>query len=87
MQNTNQVGRSMNLTEEIVEKARLSIGENEKRRKETIQIIRQWIQQQPHLSTVPTGRLVNFIPISSINGDAATESGWIVLKPAEFNWT
>ena len=51
----------MFINEEIVEKARRCIGENEKRRNETVQIIRRWIEQQPHFSSVPTGEIIIII--------------------------
>ena len=59
----------MFINEEIVEKARRCIGENEKRRNETVQIIRRWIEQQPHFSSVPTGEIFFFFNSTLIHFD------------------
>merc|ERR1712071_362843 len=40
--------------EKIIQKARTSIGESDKIRNQTLQMMRDWIQKQPHLSTCPT---------------------------------
>jgi len=40
--------------EKIIQKARNAIGETEKIRSQTLQMMREWIQKQPHLSTCPT---------------------------------
>lgn len=49
--------------EKIIEKARTSIGESEKIRIQTIQMIREWIHKTPHLSTCPTtdAYILNFV--------------------------
>jgi len=48
--------------EKIIQKARTSIGESDKIRNQTLQMMRDWIQKQPHLSTCPTtdAFLLNF---------------------------
>jgi len=40
--------------EKIIQKARNAIGETDKIRIQTLQMMRDWIQKQPHLSTCPT---------------------------------
>ena len=40
--------------EKIIQKARHAIGETDKIRNQTLQMMREWIQKQPHLSTRPT---------------------------------
>jgi len=44
--------------EKIIQKARNAIGETEKIREQTIQMLREWIQKQPHLSHIVTGKLL-----------------------------
>ena len=41
--------------EKIIQKARNAIGETDKTREETLQMIRDWMQKQPHLSHIVTG--------------------------------
>jgi len=41
--------------EKIIQKARDNIGENEKIREQTLLMISEWIQKQPHLSSLATG--------------------------------
>ena len=38
----------------ILKKTLVAIGENEKRRQQTLQILREWIRKTPHLTSCPT---------------------------------
>lgn len=43
------------LSPEILEKAREELNEDDFRRKESVQAIREWLKKQPHLQNAPTG--------------------------------
>lgn len=51
------------LNEAIQQKAKCELGEDEDRREQVIQIIRQWLIQQPHLHQI---RLGDVIPLREI---------------------
>ena len=52
--------------EKIIQKARNAIGETDKIRIQTLQMMRDWIQKQPHLSTCPTSEFSRLTPLDGL---------------------
>ena len=47
------------LSAAVLKKAYCEWGEDEERRQQVIEIIRQWVAQQPHLQRIRIGNLLN----------------------------
>ena len=63
--------------EKIIQKARNAIGETDKIRIQTLQMMRDWIQKQPHLSTCPTSEFSRLTPLD-ISINLIIEFSWYV---------
>ena len=49
--------------EKIIRKTLLDIGETEKNREQTLRLLNEWIQWQPHLISLATGVFFSYIAL------------------------